>query len=159
MEEQKTKLPLSVRKNNCISEMKDIMRLIGFWNVNKTQLARKHNVDFRSVDNWFTNLLSHIPPEKVGNIKIMGENSIKQAMAVCERILADPHSRTKEKLDAVNGLNDTLKHYTVFLEQYGMKPKIAESIDITGNLDINRLMAIAQKAKELKESEHIELPK
>ena len=147
MKESKNKSPLSVRKKECIKEMKDIMRLVGYWNVNKTALARKYEVEWRSVDKWFTDILSRIPNEQINNIKIMGESSIKNSMALCERIVADPAARTRDKLDAISKLNETMKHYTEFLEKYGLKQKVAEElkVGVSGSLDMDRLLKIAQE--------------
>jgi len=145
------KRSLQVRKKECITEMKDIMRLIGYWNVNKTSLARKYEVEWRSVDKWFTDILTRIPNEQINNIKIMAEASIKNSMAVCERIMADPAARAREKLDAVSKLNETMKHYTDFLEKYGLKQKVAEElkVGVSGVLDIDRLLQIAQEDKDV----------
>jgi len=150
MPEKPNKTPLTERKKACIQEMKEIMRLIGYWNINKAQLSRKYQVEWRTVDKWFTDILSRIPNEQINNIKIMGESSLKTSMAVCERILVDPAANSRDKLDAISKINDTIKHYTDFLERYGLKQKVAEELNIglSGQLDMDRLLKIAQEDKD-----------
>ena len=150
MESQKPiKEPLYTRKRACLNEMKEIIRLIGPWNVNKSALSRKHNLDWRAVDAMFTRVLSRIPHEAIENIKVMGEASIKASMALCERLLIDPSSSVKNKLEAIQKMNETLKHYTEFLEQYNMKAKVADEINlgVSGVLDVERIAKIAQDSK------------
>ena len=145
--------PLCVRKRKCLTEMREIIRLIGPWSVSKAQMAKKYHIEWHTAQNWFTNLLKEIPREQIDNIKIMGEASSKQALAVCERILADPNSKVKDKLDASSRITDILKNYTEFLEQYNMKPKVADQISVSGGFDINKLIMIAQESNMPKTAE------
>lgn len=135
------------RRLACIQEIKDIITHVGAWSVNKTLLAKKHGFNRISVDRWFDKIIAQIPREKIENITSMGDASIKIAMSVCEKILADPSAKVRDKLEAVARITDTLKHYTEFLEAYGLKPKMADEIKLTGELDLARLMRIAEESK------------
>ena len=154
MTESKDKKPLRQRKKECVSEMRDILRLVGYWNLNKTALARKHGVGWSAVDRWYTELLTHVQPERIANIQIMAESSFRTSLAVCERILADPNSKTRDKLDAIGRMNETLQHFTDFLEAYNMKPKVAEQIGVYGEFDLTRILEIAQDRKEITEEKN-----
>jgi len=147
MTESTIKKPLRQRRRECVSEMKKIMALIGYWNIRKSHLAEKHQVGWRSVDKWLTDLLIHFPAERVMNIRVMGESTFRSNLAACERIIADPNTRTKDKLDAVGRMNETLRLYTQFLEAYGMKEKIAEEVKLSGGLDMERLLQVALEDK------------
>ena len=143
--EQKTK---KERRKECVIEIKDTIRLLGAWSVNRLSLSKKYEVEWRTVDSWFRQCLQDIPREAVQNIKVMGETGIKKSMMTCERIISDPESSRSEKLKAIGIMNETLKHFTTFLEDYGDKKRVAEKISIDGLGDLMSCWETEEKKDE-----------
>lgn len=153
MTENKTEQePRCVRKRKCLTEMRDQIRLIGTFSVNKTQLSNKYGFEWHTVNRWFTNILKETPPENLNNIKVMGESGLRKSLAQLEKTIVNPNSTDNLKLNAIKAFNETIKSYTEFLEQYNMKDKVIEGlkVEVGGNLDIERIVKIAQEAKERK---------
>ena len=141
--------PKAVRKRQCLEEIRDIIYKIGPWSVNINLLARKYDFEWRSVNRWYTNILKDTPRSTIDNIKIMGQASIKTAMAAYEKIMVDPRSSPHLKLEAIGKMNETIKHYTEFLEKYNLKAKIADDINLslTGAVDVDKILKIAEESK------------
>lgn len=146
--EELQKLPQALNRRLCLQEMKNVITQIGPTNINKNYYSKRYGRKWRTIDTWFTNLLNEIPVENVANIRVIGDNAMRQNLAVCERILMNAELRPSERLMAIRTRNDTIDKYTKFLEAYGLKEKIADKLEVDGMLDVQRLMSIAQKKEE-----------
>jgi hypothetical protein len=136
------------RREACSKEVHDIIVKIGPWNVNRYRLSIKYGFDWDTVDRIFKGILEHMPKEGISNIKTMGQMAYSKAMRHFERVMSDPKASVRDKNDASRMMNDTLDHFTRFLESYGLKDKIAEELHVSGDIDIGRLTRIAEESKK-----------
>lgn len=143
-------LPKYLKRQKCLDELREIIWKIGPFSVNRNALAKKYKLEWQTVDKWYTNIIKDCPREKIENIKFMGEATIRTAMSHCERIMADPKTTPKLRLEAISKINETLRNYNDFLENFNMKPRIAQEISLTGSFEVDKLLKIAQESKDRK---------
>jgi len=137
-------LPKSIRKSKCLHEMKEIIEKIGAYTVNKNALARKYGFEWPTISDWFGKVINSIPPERIELIANKSEKAIERALNHCEIIIARPDINTRDKIAAINALNDTLKTQIQLLEAYGRKEKIPDKIEIK-EAKIVKIEAIIKK--------------
>jgi hypothetical protein len=137
-------LPKSIRRQKCLHEMREIIEKIGTYTVNKSVLARKYGFHWETIDSWFSKVLSSIPPERIEIIANKSEKAIDKALNQCEMIIARPDLNTRDKIAAINALNDTLKTQIQLLEAYGRKEKVPDKIEIK-EAKIVKIEAIIKK--------------
>ena len=65
--------PRALRRKQCLEEMREVLHKIGPSSINKNYYADKYHFDWSTIDKWFTNILHDIPPEKICNLKIIGD--------------------------------------------------------------------------------------
>jgi hypothetical protein len=137
-------LPKSIRKRKCLHEMKEIIEKIGAYTVNKSELSRKYGFEWPTINDWFGKVINSIPPERIELIADKSEKAIEKALRHCEIIMARPDINTRDKIAAINTLNDTLKTQIQILEAYGRKEKIPDKIEIK-EAKIIKIEAIIKK--------------
>jgi len=141
-----------LRKEECIGEIKEIINSIGANSVNRNYLAKKYVFDWHTVNGWINSILMATPQEEISLIATKAEQTILKALARCEKIISDPETNTRDKISAINAMNDTLKVQKDILEAYGRKLKVADKVNmnIDGAIDINK-MTVAQSFNLIKQ--------
>lgn len=114
-------------------EIKKIIETIGLWNIPKTHMAEKYHVSRPTLDRHIKKIIRGWPKDSIEETKLSLQNSYKNSIKKAEQILADNTSTKGELLQAGRTIALLNKEYTLMLEAYGEKPKIASEIKVSGN--------------------------
>ena len=139
-------------KTPSIERKQKIMELIeevGLWNVRPAHLAPQFGVTRQQIEKDIKLVLKLMPPENIDDIKFNLMKAYKKATKEMHKILAS--GNTSEKTKASQALSHLGKSYTDILEAYGIKEKIADKVEHTGEITI--LKNLIEKAKQEMDNE------
>ena len=109
--------------------LKRLIMNIGEWNINFESLSRKWKIPPTTLHRWKVKIVKErgvLDISKVGdrvNIMLLSNiNMLQKAVHTADTV--------RQKQIAIMALNDTIKTFTAFLEDYGYKKKIAEKLEI-----------------------------
>ena len=125
-------------------ELRRIIEEIGLWNVNKTALAKKFGVTESQIRSDIKKIIKKIPADKLREPAWEFFHAYKKAQKELRKIIVQ--GNTKEKIMAIRELINLGDKFTKLLEDYGLKDKIAEKIEIKG--DINAMIEGARESKK-----------
>jgi hypothetical protein len=118
-------------KRETLDRREKIKNLIldeGLWSLNKEELARDFRVSRPTIYNDIKSILSEIPDDKIEEIAYELNQSFKEALSISRRLLKNEEDSFK--LKAIDVLTRAICHYSTFLEAFGKKPKVAETLNI-----------------------------
>ena len=98
------------------------------WSINRDELARDFRVSRPTIYNDIKAILSEIPDDKIEEIGYELNPSFKEALSISRRLLKNKEDLFK--LKAIDVLTKVIDRYLTFLEAFGKKPKIAETVNI-----------------------------
>ena len=125
-------------------ELRRIIEEIGLWNVNKTALAKKFGVTESQIRSDIKKIIKKIPADKLREPAWEFFHAYKKAQKELRKIIVQ--GNTKEKIMAIRELINLGDKFTKLLEDYDLKDKIAEKIEIKG--DINAMIEGARESKK-----------
>lgn len=126
--------PLKIKKIACLKKMRELIESYGPWSINKSELERTYFVDWNTINSWFNGILKSLDAESIDNISRKGEKMIENHMKRLEGIAED--SSDKERISAITASFKGLETLGNWLERFGRKQKVAEKLDISGNMAI-----------------------
>jgi hypothetical protein len=109
-------------------KIKDMILTTGLWSINKKQLARDFGVSYPTIYSDIRAIVKDIPDDKVEVIGYELNQSFKDALSIARGLLNQNDDSLK--LKAVDVLTKAIDRYTVFLEAFGKKPRIVETLNI-----------------------------
>jgi len=109
-------------------KIKDMILTTGLWSLNKKQLARDFGVSYPTIYSDIKAIVKDIPDDKVEMIGFELNQSFKDALSIARGLLNQNNDSLK--LKAVDVLTKAIDRYTVFLEAFGKKQKIVETLNI-----------------------------
>lgn len=118
-------------KRETLDRREKIKNLIldkGLWSLNKEELARDFRVSRPTIYNDIKAILSEIPDDKIEEIGYELNQSFKEALSISRRLLKNEEDSFK--LKAIDVLTKVIDRYSTFLEAFGKKPKIVETLNI-----------------------------
>jgi hypothetical protein len=98
------------------------------WRLNKDELSRDFLVSRPTIYNDIKSILSEIPDDKIEEIGYEMNQSFKEALSISRRLLKNEENSFK--LKTIDVLTKAIDRYSTFLEAFGKKPKIAETLNI-----------------------------
>jgi hypothetical protein len=100
----------------------------GLWSLNKKQLARDFGVSYPTIYGDIKAIVKTIPDDKVEVIGYELNQSFKDALSTARGLLNQNDDLMK--LRAVEVLTKAIDRYIVFLEAFGKKSKVVETLNI-----------------------------
>jgi len=100
----------------------------GLWSLKKNQLARDFDVSYPTIYCDIKAIVKTIPDDKVEVIGYELNQSFKDALSTARGLLNQNDDSLK--LKAVDVLTKAIDRYTVFLEAFGKKSRIVETLNI-----------------------------
>jgi hypothetical protein len=110
------------------AKIKNLILEKGLWSLNKDELARDFRVSRPTIYNDIKAILSEIPDDKIEEIGYELNQSFKEALSISRRLLKNEEDSFK--LKAIDVLTKAIDRYSTFLEAFGKKPKIVETLNI-----------------------------
>lgn len=110
-------------------EIKLLIEEIGLWNINRQSLADKYGISRQMVDKDIHAIMIGMPAEDLKEIQFNIKNAYKKALRELQRILATS-AEEKNRINAAKGISEVGARFTEMLENYGLKERIAERVDI-----------------------------
>ena len=100
----------------------------GVWSLNKSEIARQYGVSDTTIRKDIHKILQELPQEDILEIAYELRYYFRELIQTARNHLdADnPHI----SLQSVNALTKTIKEFTVFLEAFGYKDKVAAGLNI-----------------------------
>ena len=111
-------------------EIKNIIEELGLWNVPISHIAQKYSCSRVQIYKDIKTIIRGTPKESLEETSFGLQKAYKKSLRVVQQILADPLSERREKIEAARAIGLLIKHYTELLEDYGMKEKIADKIEL-----------------------------
>ena len=138
------------------TEIKELIETIGIWNIPKKHLAEKHHISRPTLDRHLRQIIKAWPKDDIEETKLALQNGYKKAIKEAEKILANPASTPREKMDGGRTISMLNKEYVNMLENFGLKERIANKTELTvqgkGKLTIEQIQeAFANKNEKEKE--------
>lgn len=129
------------------AEVKDMMETLGPFSVPAKVLAEKHNVAptiiYNDINFWIKKI----------DVKRMGLEGRKIIMSLRKNLSITEELKVKgthtEKIRAIQASNQTAEVLTKMMEQYGFKEKIADKLNVQGDLPIT-FNLIEKSVEEIK---------
>ena len=127
---KKEENPLKRDTDNRRKEILKLVKLAGIGNTKRRakSLAEQYKVSFQTIYKDIDWIIGHYEPENLRRAKI--DMRIGRERAVQEALELINNSEGKEKAQAIQTLNQTLKLYREELEAWGEKTKIADKQDV-----------------------------
>lgn len=143
---QFSKVPRTQKRRNEIYE-----RILqdGLWSINKLQTGKHYNVSHRVICDDIKAILEHIPKEEKTQAQINIQLTNQKALTACLKILNDPKTDTTDKIRAAKAITTMNQQYTKFLEDYGIKEKIADKHEHSHDLASELQQAIKEIDQEM----------
>ena len=124
-----------VSKKKRIEILRNEINKYGLWNLNKVKFSKKFNVSDRSIRRDISDIVNNYPKSELNvvrfNLSYAFDRSIEENVA----ILNNKQSTPSERINATRALALTGREYNNMLENFGLKPKIADTIHST-NVDL-----------------------
>ena len=131
----KNESDLKKRKEKYYPELKKLIEAFGEWEVNVLQLSKEWDVPQSTLDRWKTQVVEDIGPmdfkEAGRNMSMIAKHNIKWL----KREIMNNDRTFEEKLKAIKELRESNKSFMDLGEQYGGKDKIAEKIEVKGDIE------------------------
>ena len=140
------RLPASKRRE----KIRRLIKNVGLWNVNKSALAREYGVAEVQIRRDVKKIISEIPSNKLRETTWEFFHAYKKAEKEIRKILIE--GTRKEKLMAIRELTNLGDKFTKLLEDYGLKDKIAEKIEVNDS-NILTYEVIRKALDEIKNEE------
>jgi hypothetical protein len=127
---QKEENKLKRDTDNRRQEILKLVKLAGLGNTKRRakSLAEQYKVSFQTIYKDIDWIIGHYEPEDLRRAKI--DMRIGRERAIQEALELINSSEGKEKAQAIQTLNQTLKMYREELEAWGEKTKIADKQDV-----------------------------
>ena len=135
-----TRLSTSKRRE----EIRRIIEEVSLWNVNKSQLALKFGVSDTQIDNDIKKIIKTIPTSKLKEPVFEFFHAYKKNIKEMRKLLIE--GNTREKILAAHEIANQEEKFTKMLENYNLKPKVAEKVEHEFN--INDLIERARESKK-----------
>ncbi len=119
-----------------------IIEEVGFWNINKRQLAEMFDVNIKQIYKDIEYLMKHHDLQDIKKISFLLSHDLIKAQKEIRKILNSDSVSPAVKLQATSRLMDFTEKFTKFLEAYGIKEKVADKIEIVGQEDEEELLKL-----------------
>lgn len=127
---------------------REILKLVkefGPWNINGETLSRKYGVSRQQISRDLKYVMDKIKPEDVGGIVKCLNIGYEKAIKVCLTEMnradnAQPLDAAKVRISAAKAIADVTQKYADFLERFGIKEKVADKVEMTGDVKIIQVM-------------------
>ena len=127
---------------------REILKLVkefGPWNINGDTLSRKYGVSRQQISRDLKYVMNQIKPEDVGGIVKCLNIGYEKAIKVCLTEMnradnAQPLDAAKVRISAAKAIADVTQKYADFLERFGIKEKVADKVEMTGDVKIIQVM-------------------
>jgi hypothetical protein len=116
-------------------EIKQLIEELGLWNINQTALSTKYGVTQQMISKDIHNIVQGMPKESLTEIKFNLKTAYKKGLREMQTILATSRNNM-EKTRAAQVIGNLGKQYTEMLENYGLKDRIADKLEVQGQLSI-----------------------
>lgn len=107
-----------------------LIKEVGLWNVDKKALAEHFGVSLKTIYNDIEAIVKHVDIDEINTIRFALHIDLKKAEQELREILRDKEASKGLKLRAVATLINLVEKYTRFLEDFGLKEKAIEKIEI-----------------------------
>ena len=127
--EQKTNI--KKRRMERREMIKALIEKVGLWNVTQKELASRFGVQRQTIAKDIKEILKGIPMATLDEITLNLDLSFKNATSACMHVIAttdDP----KLKVEAAKALAGIYEKYTKMFEDYGIKEKVADKLEMVG---------------------------
>lgn len=101
--------PKSIRKKECLKEMRTLIAQQGLYSLNISELSEKYSFRWHTIRDWRNNILREIPSEDWIYISKLIEQEILSAIKTLKEIINK--GTISEKLKALTTLNNFLDSY------------------------------------------------
>lgn len=134
-------LSLTARRKAAAAERrKEIVELInrvGFANARRQSngLSAHYGIDIRNISRDFTWIREHVKPIDMEELKVTLHAGRDQVLNKALTILNDPTATREDQFKAMEILIKAGKHYREELEGWGIKEKVADKHNITGQIE------------------------
>lgn len=140
-------------KNNIMLELTKIVENGNILGVNNQQLADRFsekyeiNIKRQLIGTYLKKIYSDIPEEDIKHTKVKLEVMFEKIFRIAQEMIARA-STNKEKQIAVDLLLRAMDKFTVFLESFGIKEKVADKMELK-SLNVNVNVDYLQHIQEL----------
>ncbi len=146
---------LKIKKKICLKELRKKIDEFGPWSINKTEFAEKYFINWHTIDRWFNGIIRSLSQDSNENISRKGEKMIDNHLKRLEEIAET--SGDKEKIAAITASFKGLDTLGNWLERFGRKQKIAEKLEVSGNIAVGsaeHLQKIWEETNAESKSDH-----
>lgn len=137
--------PESVMKRR--QEIISIMETAGSWNVPRRALAEKYGVAEQQIYKDIRRILGEAKSTPMPEVKSVLENGLQLSIKHAQRILVDPTSTKRERLDAARTICIISKDMTQHYESWGDKTP-TPILNLNANVNITPQMLLEKFEKE-----------
>ena len=109
-------------------EIRDLLEEVGSWNVKLKPLAEKYGVSVGQISHDLTHIKKNLKIPGLKEITLNAAYAYRKAVKEMYAILGTGNK--KEKMEAARALSSTMESFTKFLEDFKLKEKVAEKLDI-----------------------------
>lgn len=109
-------------------ELTRVIREVGVWNINHKQYAEKFKISRMQIGRDIKKIMRHLEREDLSVLGKIFEMSYQKAMKESLKLMN--HTDPQVRLHAIKVGNDTTGKYTEFLEKWGFKEKVAETVNV-----------------------------
>jgi len=128
------------------AEIRRIIEEMGLWNISKTAMAKKFNVSEGLIRHDIKQIIKKIPASELEEPCFEFFKAYKKAQKELRKIMLT--GETKEKIQAIKELTNLGEKFTRLLEDYGLKEKIAEKLEIENRPNVLTYDDIRKVIKE-----------
>lgn len=135
-----------VIKDGIIKELTKIVESGNILGITNQQLADKFSASYKinikrqTIGDCLKKVYASIPSEDVHNTKVKIEVMFNKVFRAVQEMIANANDQ-KEKKEAIDLLLRAMDKFTDFLERFGIKPKVADEVNVkalvvNANIDV-----------------------
>lgn len=132
--------PLNNKKRkDIIQELEKIIINGQSLGVTNVQLAKQFGVQRHTIKKYLDDIYSNIPPEQIQHTQVKMQTMFDKIFREAQRMLSEAKS-FDEKRVAGDFMLKCLDKFTDFLERFGIKPKVADNLNINADITNKQLI-------------------
>ena len=129
---KKTRKAGPISKEYKVGVVNDIVKMIesgDIWKYNNYQLAERFNITNVSITKFIDEAYTRVDQVDVNQVKINLKEMYERLFGTAQQMVLDAVT-TRDKKDAITTLLKVASEFNTFMENFGIKEKVAENINI-----------------------------
>jgi predicted XRE-type DNA-binding protein len=122
-----------IRKPEIFTKLKELVETGQTFGVTQQQLSTKLKIKRETVSDYLKIIYAEIPDEDIKHIQIKIQTMFDRLFREAQRMLIEAKEH-KEKAEAMRILLLMMEKFTNFLEQFGIKEKVADRINLNAEV-------------------------